>query len=134
VTQQEDAALLSGRPVLFALLDRHVWDAAAEAGELEKGSDDERFRRLFLDVPQAEAMYRGSLGSVSAHLTEMARVCAYLGERGVAWRPRTDATQHWADEMRSWLLDAKHQFHDSPQMLKALVAYEAKMDALLEDD
>ena len=134
VTQHEDAALLSGRRPLFALLDRHVWDAAAGAGKLEKEPDGERFRRLFLDVPQAEAIYRGSLGRVSAHLKEMARVCAYLGERGVAWRPRTDEGQHGADEMRPWLADARHQFHDSPLMLKALAAYEAEMDALLEDD
>jgi hypothetical protein len=81
-TQHEDAAMLFGRRILFALFDRHVWDAAAGAGRLRKESDGERFRRLFQDVPTAEAIYHGSLGKVSTHLKDLARVCAYPEEPG----------------------------------------------------
>lgn len=134
VTQGEDAALLSGRPVLFALIDKAVWDASADAGTAGEGPNGARFRRVFQDVPAAEGIYHGSVGKVAKHLEKLARVCDFLEGRGLAWRCRTEGgAQHYGEEMRDYLVQARRAFEDCPPMLEGLDAYEKSVRELLED-
>jgi hypothetical protein len=133
VTQHEDAALLDGRRVLFAMIDNDVWEAAVSAGKA--GAKGDRFRRLFLDVPVADAIYQGSLGAVEGPLKQLAAVCDFLNGRGLAWRVRTEGgAQHYGDEMRGFLSEARRTFADCPPMLRGLERYEETVGEFLEDD
>ncbi len=134
VVMGEDAGLLSGRPVLFAMIDEDVWDAAVKAGNAGEGSSGERFGRLFLDVPVAKAIYRGAVDKVAQHLEELACVCDFLETRGLAWRCRSVAEQHYGEEVRDYLARAKRAFEDCPQMLQGLQVYEKNARELLEED
>jgi hypothetical protein len=99
----------------------------------ERNTD--RFRELFQDVPVAEAMYSGALTKVARHLREMSAVCHFLSKRGIAWRPPWEGgAQHYDEEMRQFLADARRNFADCSAMLKALDDYEREIGDLLEEE
>jgi hypothetical protein len=135
VTMGEDAGLLHGRRILYALVCRVVWDALAKAGPAEKGATSALFERLFADVPIAHEIYRGGLTKVARHLRELAAVNHFLAGRGLAWRaPEPEsAEQHYDEEMRQFLAEARGTFHGAPVVLRALDDYEGEVADLLEE-
>ena len=128
------AAVLGGRPIVFALICKTVWDTLARAGPTSGGSPEQWFGQLFKDVFIAEGIYRGKLPSVSRHLRELHAVADFLGRRGLAWRPADDVSQHYPEEMRQYLDEARQAFHDSDVILEALKDYEDEVSDLLTDD
>lgn len=134
INDNPNAALLNGRPVVFALLCRVVWDALARKVPPAKGPASAWFRQLFEGVPAAEAIYHGSLTKVSKHLREMSAVSAFLAGRGIAWTPPEDPGQDYPEEMRQYLAEARRAFSDSAVVLDALKDYETEVGDLLTDD
>ena len=124
------AAVLHGRPVVFALICRKVWDAVARCGA-PAGSDTARFGKVFNDVPVADEIYRGSLTKVSRQLRALSAVSDFLAARGIGWKAPDDPSQHYSDEMREYLAEARHTFRDSEVVLAALKAYEREVGDLL---
>jgi hypothetical protein len=133
INDNPDAAVLGGRPVVFALIARTVWVALARAAGPVRTSGTALFRRLFPDGPAAD-IYRGSLTKVSRHLRELAAVSDFLDGRGLAWRPAESTGQDYADDMRQYLTEAKRIFNDSVVMLEALKNYEHEGRDLLQED
>ena len=77
----------------------------------------------------------GSLGDVAGPLKELAAVCDFLNRRGLAWRVRSEeGAQHYEEEMRQFLTEARRTFADCPPMLKGLDRYQETVGDLLEDD
>src|SRR6266542_4677180 len=132
VTMDQDAVVLDGSRVLFALICRAVWDAIARAGGATDEPNTALFERLFQDVPVARDIYRGNLTKVSRPLRELAAVHDFFTGRGIGWRPPEDPEQHYADEMRRYLRAARRTFRDCPAVLKGLDAYEQEVRDLLE--
>ena len=94
-----------------------------EAAICDGGTTTERLGRLFWDVPVAEALYLGSLGRVAKLLKELARVCDFLGRRGIAWRARTEGgARHRSEEVRGFLAEAERRFEDCPEILQHALA------------
>ncbi len=132
INDNPQAAVLSGRPVVFALIARAVWDAVASAAPPPSAPAATVFQRLFKGVPAAEGIYRGRLANVTGHLQELAGVHQFLAGRGLTWRPAEDPSQHNAGEMRAYLDAARQAFRDAPAVLQGLKAYEAEVAELLE--
>ncbi len=126
VTMGEDAALLSGRPVLFALIDKDIWDVLAEVESASDEAIGDQFDRVFQDVTVAKRIYHASLDNVAEDIQNLVRVCDFLEKRGLAWRCRTEGgAQHYGEEMRDYLAQARRAFEDCPLMLRGLDAYES---------
>jgi hypothetical protein len=126
------AAVLNGRPVVFALIACNVWAAVAAAAPPPSAPAATVFQRLFKGVPAAEGIYRGKLANVTRHLQELAGVHQFLAGRGLTWRPAEDPSQHDPGEMRAYLEAARQAFRDSPPVLQGLKQYEAEVAELLE--
>ncbi len=129
-----NAAVLEGRPVVFALICRAVWHAIARAGPEMRETSSARFRRLFADVTAAEEIYWRSEARVSKQLKEMSAVSHFLAERGMSWRPADHPGQHYPEDMRQYLAEARHTFSGAAVILDGLRAYEREVRDLLKDD
>ena len=133
INDNDSAAVLNGRPVVFALISRAVWDAIASSSPPPSGPAPTLFQRLFKGVPAAEGIYRGNLAKVAGHLEELSGVYKFLAGRGLTWRPAEDPSQHYPEEMRAYLEAARQAFRDSPVALKGLNDYEAEVADLLKE-
>lgn len=133
INDNSTAAVLSGRPVVFALIARKVWDAIASAAPPPSAPASTVFQRLFKGVPTAEGIYRGNVAKVTRPLQELSGVHQFLAGRGLTWRPADGPSQHSAEEMRAYLDAARQAFRDSPVVLQGLKHYEAEVAALLKE-
>jgi hypothetical protein len=138
VTVSPNSVLLNGRSIFYALICQHVWKAIVRAHRPKKESNADRFARLFKGVPIAEDIYKGRLTRVKRHLQDLAAVSDFLTGRKLTWkRPNPDnegeGSQHYGEEMRQFLEEAKRAFHDCPPVLQALAA-ESEAGDLLDDD
>ena len=125
-------AVLHGQSIVFALIAATVWRAIGQANPAQKG-DNATFRRLFGTSPVPLQIYGGHLQNVSRQLGEFAAVSDFLTARGMTWTPPTDWGQHYSDEMREYLAEARAAFHDSSLILQALQQYEGEVSDLLGD-
>jgi hypothetical protein len=131
VTESPNTFLLAGRSVFFALICRAVWKAVVAAHPPKDEAASELFARLFEGVEVAERIYSGNLTRVRKGLRELAAVNDFLAERGIRWKPPRDAGQHYDDDMRRYLGNARRKFHDCPEVLKGLREYEGEVRELL---
>lgn len=58
---------------------------------------------------------------------------AYLASRDLAWHPSEAEGQHYPDDMRHCLAEARRKFFDSPIIAIALRNYEQEVAELLVD-
>jgi hypothetical protein len=129
-----EAALLDGRPVVFALVAATVWNAIVRAAPKPSGDDRATFDRLFKGVPVANEIYSERLEDVTLQLRELAAVSDFLAARTLPWTPATDLGQHYGDDMRQFLAEARATFQDSAVVLNGLKAYEHQVSDLLGDE
>jgi hypothetical protein len=122
---------LNGQSVVFALISATVWRTIARADSPHQ--DAATFRRPFGAIPVPLQIYDGHLKDVSRQLGEFAAVSGFLATRGLLWTPPTDWGQHYPDDMREYLAEARATFHDSQLILQALKQYEREVPDLLED-
>jgi hypothetical protein len=134
INDYERAAVLNGKPVVFALICRAVWDAVARAAPPIRETDTLVFRHLFKDAPVAEGIYGSSLAAVSGHLRELSAVNEFIAGRGIVWRPPEDPSQHYDEEMRQFLDEARRRFSDSAVVLEAVNKYEREVGDLLTEE
>jgi hypothetical protein len=134
INDNSQTAVLSGRPVMFALISRAVWDAVASSAPPLSAPTATVFQRLFKGVRAAEGIYRGNVAAVAGHLQELAGVHQFLAGRGLTWRPAEGASQHSSGEMRAYLEAARQAFRDAPVVLKGLRAYETEVAKSLAEE
>jgi hypothetical protein len=128
------SAVLGGRPIVFALICRAVWTALARSGPTSEAAPEQLFAQLFNSVPVAEEMYREKLSGVTRHLRELSAVADFMGRSGLVWRQADDVSQHYREEIRQYLDEARQSFRDSPVILDALKDYQDEVSDLLTDD
>jgi hypothetical protein len=126
-------AVLNGEPVVFSLIAATVWETIANSAEQSKLDDRAVLSGLFNEMPVTNEIYADHLDDVSGHLRAFAGVSAFLATRGVAWAPPDDWSQHYSDEMREYLEQARATFRDSQVITQALKCYENEIADLLED-
>lgn len=126
INDDPEAAVLRGKPVVFALICQVVWDAIARALPVSESTSG-IYRLLFNDSPIAHGIYSESHASVSEHLRELCAVDSYVSRRGLIWHPDEEPGQHYAEEMLEFLGDAREAFCDSTVVLEALDAYEEEV-------
>jgi hypothetical protein len=134
MNDHHEAALLGGSPVVFALISSSIWNGIARAVKPSRDPAETLLSKLFKDSPQTTEMYAEKLTDVASHLHELTAVNDLLSKRGIAWRPATDVCQHYTEEIREYLTEAKTKFHDSAVVLKALADYESEVRHLLGED
>jgi hypothetical protein len=134
LNDRDDAAVMNGQPVVFALISQTVWDTLTRSGPQVGGSPTTWFGELFDGVRVAEEIYRRSLTKVSQPLRELAAVARFLADRGLRWKPSPSAGQHYRDDMRRHLSAARRRFRDCEVMLDALLYYDREVEELLEDE
>ncbi len=129
----QQTAVLNGKPVVFALICERVWSAIVGSETTKREPDSTRFDRVFKDVPVAEEIYRGNLEKVSDQLRELAAVSAFLNRLRIAWTPTKAGGQDFAEEIREYLTSARKQFRGSPAVLEGLDNYEREIADLFEE-
>ncbi|MBO0862076.1 MAG: hypothetical protein J2P21_27000 [Chloracidobacterium sp.] len=130
----EGAVVQKGQSVKFALIARVVWDTIAKAEPTPVEPALTLYKRLFKASPVGLEIYAESIESVSEDLYELAAVDSLLTSRGLSWRPYEEPEQHYSEEMRQYLDEARGIFTDSPTILEALRRYEQEVGELLIDD
>jgi hypothetical protein len=131
INDNSQAAVLNGRPVVFALIACAVWGAVASSAPPLSAPVATVFQRLFKGVRAAEAIYRGNVAAVAGHIEELSGVHHFLAVRGLTWRPAEGPSQHSSAEMRAYLDAARQAFRDAPAVLQGLKGYEAEAAELL---
>jgi hypothetical protein len=134
INDHPQAAVLNGRPVVFALFAKAVWDEITSAMPPTDEPVPAAYRRLFPGGPIPESVYADRWDDVSGHVECLTAVDAFLKARGIAWKPADDPGQDYADDMRRYLAEARQTFADSPTVLTGLRAYEHEVSDLLQDD
>lgn len=128
------AAVLHGKPVVYALIAATIWDAIAKAAKPPRRDDRAAIDELFGGVRVANEIYNTFLANdLSSHIRAFAGVSAFLTGRGMPWLPPDDFIQHYSDEMLQLLEQARATFRDSPAVLKGLQAYRREIADLLGD-
>jgi hypothetical protein len=127
-------AVLHGQPVVFALIALAVWDTIAQSVNPSGEPLLPVFHRLFGASTVGTAIYAGSLDEVSSHVVEFASVDAFLKSRGLPWLPSEGGGQHYAEEMREYLVQARRDFANSATVIAALNRYEEEVGELLENE
>ncbi len=123
----------SDRSVVFALVASTVWNAIVSAAPKPSGDDRTTFDRLFKGVPTATEIYSGRLDDVTRQLHELAAISEFLAAHQLPWTPTTGHGQHYSDDMREFLTEARAAYHDSAVLLNALERYEEDVSDLLGD-
>ena len=131
INDNHTAAVLRGEPVVFALISRAVWKAIARAAGPPKAGPEAL--RVFRGSPVAAGIY-GDLTALAGPLGELVAVDDLLARRGLAWAPPADPGQHYSEEMREYLEEARRKYADSPIVLAGLDDYEGEVGELLEDE
>ncbi|OWK36790.1 hypothetical protein FRUB_09353 [Fimbriiglobus ruber] len=125
---------LDGRPVVFALICRAVWDACASSTAAKPAPATSFYSELFGDSSVPAEMYCGSLTKVLRHLRELSVVSKMLSRRKCPWKPTaSDGAQHSGEEMRHYLQEARRAFKGSAVVLKGLRAYELEVEDCFTD-
>ncbi len=122
-------ACLDGEPVLFALVADAVWSQLAHAASKD-ATEPAWYRR----TPLPAAIYAAQQHKLREAIAQLGAVDAFLAARGLAWQPSDDPGQHYAEEMRAYLDEARQRYADMPGMLDALRRYEEEVGELLRDD
>jgi hypothetical protein len=126
INDHPGAAVLYGQPVVFALICRSVWDGIAQAFASSASSASAMV--LPMDI------YGDNLAPVAAHMHELWAVHDFLLRRKLNWQPAENPAQHYAEEMREFLVAAKRMFTDSPFVLNGLSQYELAVADLLRTE
>lgn len=134
--EDRPALALHGRPIVYCIASKLVWDAVAAAFAPEQGTAEVRFKELFGDSPIATAIYRPALADVAGHIRDMYAVDTFLRAHGIAWST-PDIDVHGAvysdEETQEFLSEARSRFADVPAILGALDRYAEEL-ASFDDD
>lgn len=129
-----NAAMFDGQPVVFALICLNVWEAIVRTALPTKEPAATLFRHLFKDSPLAKGVYEGHLEAVSRHIHELSAIANFLDGYGLSWRPAEDPGQHYKEDLRQYLGEARQTFSDSTVVLGALDEYEREVADLLAEE
>jgi hypothetical protein len=134
VTESSNAFVLNGQQIVYALICRDVWNAIVKAAPAPTASGKALLHELFPEGSVGREIYEGNASAVTRNLKQFAAVNSFLAQRGIPWKPPEHPEQHYGEEMKQYLAEAKKPFHDAPAVLRGLQAYEKRIGWLLEDE
>lgn len=134
INDHDQAAVLNGRRIVFALISKAVWETIARSERSSDNSAVDCFHRLFPDVAIAQGIYRQGESDVSQQLNECWVVNCFLNDQNLTWTMTEAGGQHFAEEMLQYLNEARRRFGESDVMRMALDWYEREICDLLDDD
>lgn len=133
---ERPALALHGRPIVYCMISKLVWDAVAEAVTPEEGTAEVWFKELFGDSPIATAIYQSALDDVADQIRDIYAVDTFLRTQGIAWST-PDIEVHGAvyddDENQAFVTEARSRFADVPAVLDALDRH-VEEQARVDDD
>jgi hypothetical protein len=135
-SDERPALSLDGRPIVYCMISKLVWDAVAEAFAPEQATAEVMFKELFGDSPVPAAIYRPALDDVATQVRDMWAVDSFLRARGIGWST-PDIEVHGAvysdEETQAFVTGARARFADVPAVLGALDRY-VEEQARSDDD
>jgi hypothetical protein len=135
-SDEQPALSLHGRPIVYCMISKLVWDAVAEAFAPEQGTPEVWFKELFGGSPIAAAIYQTALPEVADQLRDMYAVDTFLRAHGIAWST-PDIEVHGMvyddDETQAFVTEARSRFAGVPAILGALDRY-VEEQARRDDD
>jgi hypothetical protein len=136
-SDERPALALHGRPIVYCIIAKLVWDAVAEAFAPEQGTPEVMFKELFGDSPIAAAIYRSAPHDVVDQIRDMYAVDTFMRAHGIAWSP-PDIEIHGAvyldEETQAFVTEARSRFVDVPAILGALDRYAQEQARFNDDD
>jgi hypothetical protein len=136
-SDERPALALHGRPIVYCMMSKLVWDAVAAASAPQQGTPEVMFKELFGDSPIAAAIYQPAVHQVADQIRQLYAVDSFLRARGIAWST-PDIEEHGAvyddDETQAFVTEARARFADVPAVLGALDRYVEEQATFNEDD
>lgn len=134
VNDSPNPAHLNGRPVVYALIERKIWESIVEHSKVAEDTSEVMWESLFPGSSVGGRIYEGVESNVIAQLRELYVVTMEMKTQGIEWAPVDDPFQHYGEEMTEFFKEAKTRFKDAPLFLDALAAYEDEVSEFLEDE
>jgi hypothetical protein len=135
-SDERPALSLHGRPIVYCMISKLVWDAVAEAFAPGQGTTEVWFKEVFGDSPIPAAIYQPAMRDVADQIRDMYAVDTFLRARGIGWST-PDSEVHGMvydeDETEAFVAEARSRFADVPAILGALDRY-VEEQARLNDD
>ncbi|GAA0910820.1 hypothetical protein GCM10009557_85180 [Virgisporangium ochraceum] len=117
------ALALDGRPIVYCMVSKLVWDAVGRAVAAGRATVEDMFADVFGDSPVAAEIYRSALHEVTDQLRDMYAVSSFLRAHGLAWQP-PDLDEHGMvysdEEVAAFVSGARVRFAEVPVVLGAL--------------
>lgn len=117
------ALSLHGRPIVYCMISKLVWDTVARAISAGRGTVEVMFADVFGDSPIAAGIYRPALHEVADGIRAMYAVSSFLRAHGIAWST-PDLEEHGAvypdEELEAFVSQARIRFAEVPAVLGAL--------------
>lgn len=110
------AALLDGRPVLFSLISKSIWQALVRVATPRAITHEALF-----------PIYGNRSELLQEQIRELAAIVDYLNSRGLAWQRADNPEQHYSDDMLAFLDEARLKFSDCEAVLEGLRTYEREV-------
>ena len=122
-SDERPALSLHGRPIVYCMISKLVWDAVARAISAGRGTVEVMFAHVFGDSPIAAGIYRPALHEVADGIRDMYAVSSFLRAHGIAWST-PDLEEHGAvypdEELEAFVSQARIRFAEVPAVLDAL--------------
>jgi hypothetical protein len=117
------ALALHGRPIVYCMVSKLVWDAVARAVPAGRGTVAAMFSDVFGDSSVAAAIYGPAPHEVADGIRGMYAVSSFLRAHGIAWSPpdlETHGMVYSDEEVAAFVSDARARFAGVPVVLDAL--------------
>lgn len=132
-SQEYDALTLDGARIVHTLILDHVWEAFADPGRHAERSAGELLDEIFGSDSTAHALY-GDGSDMQASLAAMRGFQDFMDRIGATWTVRDDYEQHYSDELREYIDEARGRFADLPAMLAVIEAHEEDCQEIFDED
>ncbi len=124
------AALLNGKQIVFGLISTSVWQAIV----LAQAPTSVKLEDVFGGSLLPQGIYGTTNGTLQAQVRDLACVKDFMASRSVGWTKTEADCQHYDEEMRQFLSEARQTFSDCPPVLEGLLEYEREVEDLLKEE
>jgi len=133
INEDPQAAVLNGRPLVFALICKAIWNSITSSAQASDASDENLFSRLFDGRSIPSAIYNGGLTTVRPQLAELYAITEFFRAGEIVWIFTEADSQHYDDEMNNYLSAAREAFAGDSFVLRGLDDYESEVEDLLAE-
>ena len=132
-SQGYDALTLDGVRIVHTMISDEIWNALADPAKHKARSASELMDHVFGAASKAHEIYASGEG-VRDTLAAMAGFMDFMSDIGESWTVRDDYEQHYGDELREYLDEARERFADRPDVLEAIDRHEEDCQEIFDEE